>query len=393
MNRFIRNSLSVICVACIIVGFSSCNLRNRGTQDFDSALRPGESGIQELSLAEYPQFTMAHSSQWSLKKAINHSLKYLTAPSSQKVFPTDGITHSDVRRGLELFKDFLEQHPKASNGQLNAFIRKHMRMFRSIGYDGRGTVLFTGYYTPIFKASSRRSGRYQFPLYKRPENLVSGVTSKSMSQQRLADGRLVPYPSRKTLQQTSQLRGLELVWLDNAFDAFIIHVQGSARLRLLDGREIEIGYNGTNGHDYSSVAQALIKDGHLQRPSLQSMRTFFDSNPSLINSYLNKNPRFVFFKETTGGPYGCLGQDVTADVSIATDKDIFPAGALAWVQTDSTDKNMRHVHYTGFKLDQDAGGAIRAAGRCDIYMGVGPAAERRAGRQLSHGQLYYLVAR
>ena len=44
-------------------------------------------------------------------------------------------------------------------------------------------------------------------------------------------------------------------------------------------------------------------------------------------------------------------------------------------------------------LDQDSGGAIRAAGRCDLYMGVGPQAEQLAGHQLYPGRLYYLALR
>jgi hypothetical protein len=41
-------------------------------------------------------------------------------------------------------------------------------------------------------------------------------------------------------------------------------------------------------------------------------------------------------------------------------------------------------------MDQDTGGAIRAPGRADIYMGVGPAAETLAGGQLAEGTMYYL---
>ena len=49
--------------------------------------------------------------------------------------------------------------------------------------------------------------------------------------------------------------------------------------------------------------------------------------------------------------------------------------------------------FRGFMLDQDTGGAIRAAGRTDIYMGTGPGAEELAGRQLNEGELYYLAVK
>jgi membrane-bound lytic murein transglycosylase A len=41
-------------------------------------------------------------------------------------------------------------------------------------------------------------------------------------------------------------------------------------------------------------------------------------------------------------------------------------------------------------LDQDTGGAIRAAGRCDVYMGVGDKAGELAGQTYQEGKLYYL---
>jgi membrane-bound lytic murein transglycosylase A len=44
----------------------------------------------------------------------------------------------------------------------------------------------------------------------------------------------------------------------------------------------------------------------------------------------------------------------------------------------------------GFALDQDTGGAIRAAGRCDVYMGVGDNASELAGGTYREGRLYYL---
>ncbi len=42
-------------------------------------------------------------------------------------------------------------------------------------------------------------------------------------------------------------------------------------------------------------------------------------------------------------------------------------------------------------LDQDTGGGIRASGRCDLYMGIGPQAEELAGREMATGKLYYLA--
>jgi membrane-bound lytic murein transglycosylase A len=44
-------------------------------------------------------------------------------------------------------------------------------------------------------------------------------------------------------------------------------------------------------------------------------------------------------------------------------------------------------------FDQDTGGAIRTAGRADVYVGIGPQAERISGATQSAGQLYYYFLR
>ena len=57
-----------------------------------------------------------------------------------------------------------------------AFETRMLRLFdvyESVGYNGAGTVLFTGYYSPEFPASRRRTTRFSSPLYRRPNNLVT----------------------------------------------------------------------------------------------------------------------------------------------------------------------------------------------------------------------------
>jgi membrane-bound lytic murein transglycosylase A len=49
--------------------------------------------------------------------------------------------------------------------------------------------------------------------------------------------------------------------------------------------------------------------------------------------------------------------------------------------------------YIGFALDQDTGGAIRAPGRCDVYMGCGDEAGKMAGQVYEEGKLYYIFVK
>jgi membrane-bound lytic murein transglycosylase A len=105
------------------------------------------------------------------------------------------------------------------------------------------------------------------------------------------------------------------------------------------------------------------------------------------------NPRFVFFQIEKGEPRGSLNEEVTPYRSIATDKTIFPPACVAFVSTKlpfEKDGGISERPYTGFALDQDTGGAIRAAGRCDIYIGQGDKAGTLAGRTYQEGKLYYI---
>jgi membrane-bound lytic murein transglycosylase A len=172
-------------------------------------------------------------------------------------------------------------------------------------------------------------------------------------------------------------------------------VQGSAKLRLPDGKLATVGYAANNGHEYKSVAQELVKDGRIppDQISLAAMIDYFRKYKEQVRSYVRRNARFVFFKKEEGQPLGCLNEPVTPYRTIATDKSIFPRASLTFITTTLPravgGQAVRQL-YSGFALDQDAGGAIRAPGRCDVYMGVGDLAGQLAGQTYQEGRLYYL---
>jgi membrane-bound lytic murein transglycosylase A len=158
---------------------------------------------------------------------------------------------------------------------------------------------------------------------------------------------------------------------------------------------VTVGYTANNGCEYVSVGRLLVRDGRIRASelSLQRMIDYFRANPDVIYQYVWQNPRFVFFAFNEGAPRGSLNEPVTPMRTIATDKTVFPRAALALVQTHLLRPYygaVQQTPYSGFALDQDTGGAIRAAGRCDIYMGIGADAGQVAGYTQKEGRLYYL---
>ena len=204
---------------------------------------------------------------------------------------------------------------------------------------------------------------------------------------------MVPYYTRQEIESGNILAGHELAWLTSRWDAYVVTVQGSGRLRMPGGWIMEVGYAGTNGYPYTSPGRQMVADGLISNDQLNfnTMRQYFAAHPQAMDKYLWLNARTTFFTETRGGPFGSLNVPVSPFASIATDKKVYPPGMVAFVDARAS--------YAGksldgrFMLDQDRGGAIRSAGRADIYMGIGETAEQLSGYQLSPGKLYYLAVK
>ena len=360
----------------------------RGTpskeKDYAAPLREGQFALQQVTRrSEIPDFTRAFSDRAGLRQAVKNSLNYLGKPSSKRHFPMGPITHARTVASLRAFVGLLETG--IAPHHMNTLVRLRFDVYRSVGCDGEGTVLFTGYYTPTFNASLRRTGVFRFPLYKPPPGLVKDDEGRPVK----------PLPDRRTIERSKMYAGNELAWLADPFEVYIVHVQGSARLRLPDGKEITVGYAANNGHPYKSIRAELVREGKIGKAAgMPSMIAYFRAHPGQIDECIRRNPRFIFFAVVPDGqPRGCLNEPVIALRSIATDKRIFPRAALAFVSADLPRSVAGKVvvrPYTGFALDQDAGGAIRAPGRCDVYMGEGAQARARAGRAKHEGRLYYL---
>lgn len=373
----------------IVVGCRTQEVESK----YDRQLPPGVLALRKVADPnEYPDFGVAWRNLDSLRVATENSLNYLSKPSSQQYFPYADVNHGRVVKTLETFLTLIDSGIRSN--EINGIIRAHFDVYTSVGYDGRGTVLFTGYYTPIFDGSFERTARFRYPLYKMPDNLVKDPEGQTLGL-RDADGRLGPAPSRAEIERSGMFEGAELVWLSDPFEVYIAHVQGSTKLRMPDGQLITVGYAANSGHEYRSVARALVADGKIpsDRMSLAAMIDYFQRHPDQVARYTQHNPRYVFFRLSEGVPHGSLNEPVTPMRTIATDKSIYPRAAMAFISTSLPTPGAvggAARAYDGFVLDQDTGGAIRAPGRCDVYMGEGDEAGYLAGQTYHEGRLYYL---
>ena len=251
--------------------------------DYAAALPPGQIALRKVTdPAGIPDFRPAFHLQTELDTAAARSLNYLSKPSSHKYFPYDPsgeITHDRAVRSLELFRRTLAE--AASPEQLDALIRKRFEVWESVGCDGEGTVLFTGYYCPIFDARLQPDDRFRYPLYQVPGDLIKDSEGNCKGR-RLPGGGIAPtYYDRREIVSGNVAAGYELCYLSDPFEAYIVTVQGSAKLRLADGSYFEIGYEANNGYDYVSVGRLMVEDGRIpaNELSLAAMIEYFNNNP------------------------------------------------------------------------------------------------------------------
>lgn len=323
--------------------------------------------------------------------AIDNSLRYLQTGNAARAYQryaVTGITRDRVRRSLVRFRQLVVN--SNSPEELQAAVAREFTFYQSVGKDNNGTVIFTAYYEPIHTASRVPTPEYRYPIYRLPPNFASWPK---------------PHPTRLELEgedgspgAKSPLRGLEIAWLPDRLEAFLVQIEGSARLRMTDGTVMTVGFAGRTDYPYTSIGRELAKDGKLplEGMTLPVMVRYFKQNPAELNNYLPRYRSFVFFKETNGSqPMGSINFPVTADRSIATDKSLMPPGALALIYTHlpypDRSGGMEQRLVSRYVLDQDTGSAIKGPGRVDYFMGIGALAGDRAGVAGGPGQLYYLL--
>jgi peptidoglycan lytic transglycosylase A len=283
-----------------------------------------------------------------------------------------------------------------------SFFERWFTPFRASGRDG-ATGLFTGYFEPQLRGALRPDKTYRFPLYGRPADLVTVDLGKFRAKLKgeriagkIADGRLLPYADRAAITRGALgNRGLELLWVDSAVDAFFLHIQGSGRVKLANGREVRVGYAAGNGRAYRAIGRDLIERGEIppDRMSMQAIRAWLAANPDQAQALMARNRSFVFFRILPGdGPIGALGVALVPGRSLAVDRRFVPLGLPIWLDTtdplSAAAKPLRRL-----MVAQDTGGAIRGPVRGDVFWGYGARAAARAGRMKARGQYFLLLPR
>jgi membrane-bound lytic murein transglycosylase A len=260
--------------------------------------------------------------------------------------------------------------------------------------------LFTGYFEIELQGSIARDETYGVPVYRKPDDHVTvdlGEFDSELSGRsfvgRVDGGKLKPYFARDDIQKGVLAgKGIELVWLKDPLDSFMLHVQGSGRVSLVDGRTTRIGFAAHNGYPYKSIGRELIERGELEAhdASWPGIRAWIELNPDKAAELLAVNRRYIFFAEILGeGPIGAQGVALTAGRSMAIDTRYIPLGLPLWLDTTMPGADAGPLRR--LMLAQDTGSAIKGPVRGDFFWGTGDGALEFAGRMKSRGRYFLLL--
>ncbi|MCL2873004.1 MAG: murein transglycosylase A [Betaproteobacteria bacterium] len=299
----------------------------------------------------------------------------------------------------------------ARSDAVRAFFEAYFQPWQILANSSDGAAdhgLITGYYEPLLAGSRTMDARYRFPLYARPADLLT-VDLASLYPElegkrvrgRLVGNKVVPYYSRAEIDRGEPaLKATPLFYVDDAMDAFFLHIQGSGRLQLPDGAVVRLGYADQNGHPYRAIGGILVQRGEIEREnlSMQAIRAWGQKHQEALPALLDENPSYVFFREVPSpepgsldaridGPIGSLGVPLLARRTIAIDRRFLPLGAPFFLSAADPAGGAPLQRLT---MAQDTGGAIRGVIRADFFCGTGKQAGARAGEMRETGQLWLL---
>lgn len=344
----------------------------------------------------------------ALPALLRSCAKILARPADQAVGP-DGLagTAEDWRAPCAA----AEAVPAGDHQAARAYFTAWFTPFAVTRVDADGETgegLFTGYYEVELDGALTPRPGFAAPLYARPADLVNvnlGDFRPELKGEaivgRVEDGRLVPYPDRAAIDGGALAgQGAELLWVADPVDAFFLQIQGSGRVRLVEGGTVRVGFAASNGRPFYGIARDLIDRGVLPKEdaSMQAVRDWLRAHPEEAAALMQKNPRYIFFRKIEGldaladGPIGAQGVPLTPMRSLAVDTAFLPLGAPLWLDTTwppgspQAGQPLRRL-----MVAQDTGGAIKGPVRGDFFWGTGEAALALAGGMKQKGHYYLLL--
>ncbi len=340
--------------------------------------------------------------EYTVFNGFSHANLRKVSWSNLKGFKKDSLTRSFQAFKLACTKtskvSYLTQSCNNTTKYIDAkkFFKNNFTPYAMYNDSNTNTGLITGYYEPLLKGSLEQSRTYRYPIYKTPKDLITVDLSSiypNLSNYklrgRLVGNTLVPYYSRKNLQNSKHLKAI--CYVKSRINRFFLEIQGSGKILLKNGNTINVSYADQNGQKYISIGKTLVDMGVMKEKdlSLQNIKRYLLRHPRQVNNILNSDNSVVFFSQNKGEALGALGVPLIAGVNIAVDKRYIPLGLPVFLST--TNPINKKIKINLLTIAADVGGAIQGKVRADFYFGSGQKAASLAGVMRENGLMYILV--
>lgn len=317
-----------------------------------------------------------------------------------------GVDASDFIEAFTQAARIGKQGISSRQGQGRDFFERFFTPFR-VETSAGGEGFVTGFYEPQLEASLVRTPHFSVPLLGVPDDLVKldegnrpDSLAPSFAYGRMGNNGLVEYYDRSQIEQgVLGERARPLAWLSSKVDAFFVHVQGCARLLLPDGSVKRLTYAAKSGHDFTGPGGVLAGLGEIAREAvtMQSIRAWFQDNPSRVDEILHRNRSYIFFREAEVvdpalGPVAAAKVPLTPGRSLAVDRKLHTFATPFFIDAPSLDA-FGTPSFRRLMIAQDTGSAIIGPARGDLFAGCGDAAGEIAGVIRHKAQFYTLLPR
>ncbi|MFA9238520.1 MAG: murein transglycosylase A [Candidatus Paceibacteria bacterium] len=304
------------------------------------------------------------------------------------------VFKKDCKRSnrYDLFKDICEKAQFQTDGR--KFFIINFQPYKLFDSKSNDKGIITGYYEPLLYGSLTKTKRYKYPVYKIPKNLILSDDLELKEYKlrgKIVQNKIVPYDTRKQIESNPNNPNLEVIaYVDDKYELFSLHVQGSGRIQLENGKIINVGYGQQNGWPFTGIGSYMLEKGYVTKNemSIQGIKNFFIKNPSKIDEVLNINDSYIFFRISKEGASGSLGSVLTAKRNLAVDIEFIALGMPVFLNTKNP---LTKEPINQLMVAADVGGAIKGEIRADFFWGFGPEAFEYAGRMKEKGKMYILM--
>ncbi|MFK7937556.1 MAG: MltA domain-containing protein [Saprospiraceae bacterium] len=302
--------------------------------------------------------------------ALQHNEKLLDYKKGKKTkwFGNVRITHEDLERVLDILAGLDSPLP----------LEEQLAAYQIYGSDRRGNLKITGYYCPKIKVDSSPSADFAYPVFRRPRDWEENLPTREEIDFGLLSG-----------------QGLEIGYAEHPLDVYWLQVQGSGYAEYPSGKLELWSYDGSNRKSYRSIGKMLAKDDYYQISdiSARGIRRYMDRHPEQIEEILHHNSSYTFLKKSKKRLTGAGGVNLTPQFSVAVDPKYIPLGACILAAVPVRNPKTRRIESHEYRLlfAQDTGGAIKGAGRIDVFTGIGDKAQAIADDLHHYGRLWLLL--